>query len=122
MPVTDFGRRTSASELDTLATHDDHKFRALCPVSELNASSEMIREDFGDAIPATRSNASCGMTIRSSAAIAPPWSVDLGRSRCRGSSFSTASIQRGICSQVVAELDDAMAHSASGRPPRALPH
>src|SRR5260370_42372630 len=28
------------------------------PVSELNASSEMIREDRGDAIPAIRSNAS----------------------------------------------------------------
>jgi hypothetical protein len=30
------------------------------PVSELNASSEMIREDRGDAIPAIRSNGSCG--------------------------------------------------------------
>src|SRR5262249_36328894 len=33
------------------------------PVSELNASSEMIREDRGDAIPAIRSNASCGIRI-----------------------------------------------------------
>ena len=41
------------------------------PVSELSASSEMIREDLGDTISAIRSNVSCGIAIRSSAAFAP---------------------------------------------------
>jgi len=40
------------------------------PVSGLNASSEMISEDRGDAIPAIRSSTSCAMAIRSSAAFA----------------------------------------------------
>jgi hypothetical protein len=48
------------------------------PVSALNASSEMIREDRGDAIPAIRSNVSCAMTMRSSAVIALPGSVSIG--------------------------------------------
>src|SRR5215216_1481639 len=48
------------------------------PVSELSASSEMIREERGDTIPAIRSNASGGMTIRSSAVFAPPRSADIG--------------------------------------------
>ena len=48
------------------------------PVSALNASSEMIRDDRGDTIPAIRSNASCGMTIRSSTLFAPSGSVKTG--------------------------------------------
>jgi hypothetical protein len=48
------------------------------PVSELNASSETIREDRGEAIPAIRSNASRGMVTRSSASFAGPGSVALG--------------------------------------------
>jgi len=44
------------------------------PVSELKASSEMMREDPGDA--SIRSSASGGMVIRSSAALAPPVSVE----------------------------------------------
>src|SRR5712671_7718411 len=46
------------------------------PVSELNASSVTIREDRG-AIPAMRSNTSCGMTTRSSAAFALSGSVGI---------------------------------------------
>src|SRR3979409_1877553 len=42
------------------------------PVSRLSSSSETIRDERGDAIPAMRSRTSCGMTIRSSALLAPP--------------------------------------------------
>ena len=41
------------------------------PVSGLKGSSEMIRDDRGEAIPPMRSSTSGGMTIRSSAAFAP---------------------------------------------------
>jgi hypothetical protein len=63
--VAEFGPWTASSALDSslrLAAQEDHEIRAFA-VSALNASSEMIREDRGDAIPAIRSNASCGMTI-----------------------------------------------------------
>ena len=40
------------------------------PVSELNASSEMISEDRGEAIAEMRSSTSCGIMTRSSASFA----------------------------------------------------
>jgi hypothetical protein len=40
------------------------------PVSGLKASSEMIRDDRGDAVDAMRSSTSCGMTMRSGALFA----------------------------------------------------
>ena len=40
------------------------------PVSELNASSEMISEDRGEAIAEMRSSTFCGITTRSSASFA----------------------------------------------------
>ena len=48
------------------------------PVSALNSSSETISEDRGDNIPAIRSDASCGMTMRSSANFALSGSVAVG--------------------------------------------
>ena len=47
------------------------------PVSVLNGSSVTIREDRGVTLP-MRSNASCGMVMRSSAAFALPGSVGTG--------------------------------------------
>jgi hypothetical protein len=46
--------------------------------SALNAYSKIVREDRGDAIPAIRFNASCGMTIQPSAVFALPGSVSMG--------------------------------------------
>jgi hypothetical protein len=54
------------------------------PVSELNASSEMISEDLGDTISVTRSSMSWGMTTRSSAALAPGRSVEICSTRPSG--------------------------------------
>jgi IstB-like ATP binding protein len=68
LKVPEFGLQTTATHLDTslgFAAHED-----------LNASSEMVREDRGDAIPSIRSNTSCGIVIRSSAAFAPDASID----------------------------------------------
>jgi hypothetical protein len=53
------------------------------PVSKLNASSEMITEDLGDTISETRSNVSCAITIRSSAAFPPLASFDIDWTRSR---------------------------------------
>ena len=72
------------------------------PVSWLNASSVTIREDRGIMLP-MRSNASCGMLIRSSAAFALPGSVG------SGSASRPLFARAPSCGSIVA---------LGGRPPR----